>query len=211
MRLTKEQIEKIDVILEKLGLDFLDFKLEIKDHIASQTEDLCEKQKISFEEALPKVLKVWEPSLLLKSSSWISNKRSFSAIVLDGIKKRYIIYNSITVPIIIGLSTLQFHFMNEFKSESSNNVLLAISIILLTTLSVLRYLISRKKYQTSYSYEFNRIYKMALMFLCFDIFFYYQVGTTPIILFKAMIITYFPIAIYSFFKHKQFQNRVINL
>ena len=38
MKLSAEQIEKIDTILEKLGLDFLDFKLEIKDHIASQTK-----------------------------------------------------------------------------------------------------------------------------------------------------------------------------
>ena len=76
MKLNTEQLEKLDVILEKLGLDFLDFKLEIKDHIAAQIEDLCEKQNISFEEALPKVLKEWEPSLILKSSSWISNKWS---------------------------------------------------------------------------------------------------------------------------------------
>jgi hypothetical protein len=211
MKATKENLDLIDRYLEQRNLDFLDFKLEIKDHIASQTEDLCEKQNINFEDALPKVLKEWEPSLILKSSIWISNKRSFSAIVLKSIRKRYIIYNSITVPIILGLIFLQFNFMNEFKPESLNNLLLAISTILVITLSVLRYLNSRINYQTSFSYEFNRIYKMALLFLCFDMFFYYQVGTTPIVLFKAMIVTYFPIAIYSFFKHKQFQNQMISL
>jgi hypothetical protein len=210
MRLTIEQIKKIDVILEKLGLDFLDFKLEIKDHIASQTEDLCEKQNIHFEEALPKVLKEWESSLILKSSNWISNKQSFPAIVVNGIKKRYLIYNSIIIPIIVGLTFLQFHFVNEFQSKSFNNLLLTISTIAVITLSLFRYLISIKNYQTSFSYEFNRIYKMALMFLCFDLFYYYLVETTPMILFKAMIITYFPIAIYSFFKHRKFQNRMIN-
>ncbi|NBL65804.1 hypothetical protein GV828_11390 [Flavobacterium sp. NST-5] len=211
MKATTENLDLIDRYLEQRKLDFLDFKLEIKDHIASQTEDLCEKQNTSFEDALPKVLKKWEPSLLLKSSIWISNKRSFSSIVLDGIKKRYMIYNSITLPIIIGLLILQFHFMNEFKSESLRNLLLAISIILLIILSVLRYSISRINYQTSFSYEFKRIYKMAIMFLCFDIMYFHVLGITPIVIFKAMVITYFPIAIYSFFKHKQFQNRVINL
>ena len=157
------------------------------------------------------MLKEWEPSLLLKTNIWISNKRSFSSIVLDGIKKRYLIYNSITLPIIVGLMFLQFHFVNEFQSKSLNNLLLTISTIAVITLSLFRYLISLKNHQTSYSYEFNRIYKMALMFLCFDLFFYYQLGTTPIILFKAMIITYFPIALYSFFKHKQFHDRMIIL
>ena len=46
MKLSIEQIEKIDRILEKLGVDFLDFKLEIKDHIACQTEELGQEKKI---------------------------------------------------------------------------------------------------------------------------------------------------------------------
>lgn len=211
MKATKENLDLIDRYLEQRQLDFLDFKLEIKDHIASQTEDLCKQQNTSFEDALPKVLKEWEPNLRLKTSIWISNKRSFSSIVLDGIKRRYMIYNSITLPIILGLISLQFLFVNEFQSKSLNNLLLTMSTIVVLTLSIFRYLISLKNYQTSYSYEFNRIYKMALIFLCFDIYFYYQVGTTPMIFFKAMIITYFPIAIYSFLKHKQFQNQMISL
>ena len=110
MKLTKEQLAKIDYILEKLGLDFLDYKLEVKDHIATQTEDLCEKLNISFEEALPKVLKEWEPSLTLKNSIWISNKRCFSKIIVDGITERYLIYNSIGIFLIILFFVLQYKF-----------------------------------------------------------------------------------------------------
>ena len=112
MKLSPEQIEKIDIILEKLGLDFLDFKLEIKDHIASQTEELCEEQNITFEEALLLVLKEWEPNLLLKSSIWISNKRSFSAVVINGIRKRYYIYNGIAIPIILLFFQLHYTYKN---------------------------------------------------------------------------------------------------
>ena len=53
MKATKENLDLIDRYLEQRKLDFLDFKLEIKDHIASQTEDFCEQQKINFEDAFP--------------------------------------------------------------------------------------------------------------------------------------------------------------
>jgi hypothetical protein len=163
MKLSKEQIEKIDVILENLGLDFLDFKLEIKDHIATQTEDLCEKDNISFEEGLSKVLKEWESSLILKESIWISNKRSFSAIVLNAIKKRYIIYSFITLPLIVGISIFYLFNIKEFETIYIKNIMFILSTVLFLTLFSLHYFISLNKQQTSYSYEFNRIYKMALI------------------------------------------------
>ncbi|WP_396149463.1 hypothetical protein [Flavobacterium sp.] len=210
MKATTENLDLIDRYLEQRKLDFLDYKLEIKDHIASQAEDLCEKQNINFEDALPKVLKEWEPSLILKSSIWISNKNSFPAIVISGIKKRYLIYNSIILPVMIVFFVLQFIFKNEIENENTGKLLFIVSTSLSLLLSVLRYFTFRSNYQTSYSYEFIRIYKMAIMFWCFDMMFYYNSGITTI-LFKAMVVTYFPIAIYSFFKHKQFQNRVINL
>jgi hypothetical protein len=208
MKLNKEQIGKIDVILGNLGLDFLDFKLEIKDHIATQTEDLCTKEQINFEEALPRVLKEWEPSLIQKESIWISNKRSFSAIVLSAIKKRYLIYNSISIPLIIGF--LIFHFMNKnlFETEFMNMMMFLVSTFLFITLSVLRYFISVTKQETSYSYEFNRIYKMTLIFWLFDVIFYYLLRTSLIFLGKVAVIIYFPIAIYSFIKYKKFIKRL---
>jgi hypothetical protein len=208
MKLSKEQIEKIDVILENLGLDFLDFKLEIKDHIATQTEDLCEKDNISFEEGLSKVLKEWESSLILKESIWISNKRSFSAIVLNAIKKRYIIYSFITLPLIVGISIFYLFNIKEFETIYIKNIMFILSTVLFLTLFSLHYFISLNKQQTSYSYEFNRIYKMALIFWFFDVVSYLIKEIYPIILSKAMIIAYVPIAIYSYIKHTQFKKHL---
>lgn len=208
MKLSKEEIEKIDVILGNLGLDFLDFKLEIKDHIATQTEDLCEKDNISFEEALPKVLKEWETSLVLKESIWISNKRCFSAVVLNAIKKRYIIYSSITLPVIIGISSFYLFNIKEFETANIKFLMFILSTVLFLTLFGLRYFILLNKQETSYSYEFNRIYKMTLIFWFFDIASYFIKGIYPIILWKAMVIAYVPIAIYSYIKHTQFKKRL---
>ena len=123
MKLSIEQIEKIDRILVKLGVDFLDFKLEIKDHIACQTEELGQEKNISFEEALLLVLKEWEPNLLLKSSIWVSNKRSFSLFVLNGIRKRYYIYNSIAIPIILLFFLLQFIYRKEIDTDFLSGIM----------------------------------------------------------------------------------------
>ena len=57
MKLTEEQINKIDIILDKLGLDFLDFKLEIKDHIACEVEEEMKLNQSDFNESLLLVLK----------------------------------------------------------------------------------------------------------------------------------------------------------
>ncbi len=207
MKLSVEQIQKIDTILEKLGLDFLDFKLEIKDHIASQTEELCEEQNISFEEALLLILKEWEPNLRLKSSIWVSNKRSFSTIILDGIRKRYFIYNSIAIPIILVFFLLYFFFRKQTETDFMHQIMFSISSIIFLILSGFRYLTFKIKEETSYSYEFNRIYKMVVIFWVFDAVFYFSSGVSPVVLWKAMIIAYTPIAIYSYYKHNQFCKR----
>jgi hypothetical protein len=203
MKLTTEQIAKIDEILENHGLDFLDFKLEIKDHFATHIEDLCKNQNNTFEEALTIVLKEWESSLVLKHSIWISNKRSFSVVVLKAIKKRYIIYSSITLPIILVLSVLYF---KEFETANTKGTMFYIGAILFLSLFILRYFISINKQETSYSYEFSRIYKMATFFLIFGVASYFVPAAYPMGLFwNTTIIAYFPIAIYSYIKHMQFK------
>ena len=204
MKLSPEQIEKIDIILEKLGLDFLDFKLEIKDHIASQTEELCEEQNITFEEALLLVLKEWEPNLLLKSSIWISNKRSFSAVVMNGIRKRYYIYNGIAIPIILLFFQLHYIYRKEIDTHFLSGIMFGFISIIVLILLGFRYLIYIKNKETSYSYEFNRICKMVSLFWIMNVVFYSLIGISPIIIWNGMIVAYSPIAFYSYYKHSQF-------
>jgi len=77
MKLTVEQIDKIDIILDKLGLDFLDIKLEVKDHIACQVEENMRSGEVTFDASLIEVLKCWESKLVLRESWLISKKKSF--------------------------------------------------------------------------------------------------------------------------------------
>ena len=52
MKLTQEQIQEIEYALNKRGLDYIDLKYELLDHIATDIEQLMTEDKtISFDEA----------------------------------------------------------------------------------------------------------------------------------------------------------------
>ena len=86
-----------------------------------------------------------------------------------------------------------------------------ISSILVMILSFCRYLISIKNHLTSYSYEFNRMFKLLLILLCFDIMFGFFMTSIPFIFIKVMICIYFPFVFYFFIKHYKFQNKMLSL
>jgi hypothetical protein len=49
MELTKEQIQRIDKYLDVKGVKFIDFRIEIFDHIISQIEQKLEVENTDFE------------------------------------------------------------------------------------------------------------------------------------------------------------------
>lgn len=51
MQIILSQLDAIDRYLEQHQLDFLDFKLEIKDHLATATEELMKEKEIPFDNA----------------------------------------------------------------------------------------------------------------------------------------------------------------
>jgi hypothetical protein len=118
MKLTVEQIDKIDVILDKLGLDFLDIKLEVKDHIACQVEEEMKLNHSDFNATLLLVLNQWEKKLVLKESLFISNKRTFPKIVVDQLFKRFLIYNISLVVSVLAMSLVYIFFLKNFEHET---------------------------------------------------------------------------------------------
>lgn len=203
MKLNIDQLNHIDTILEDYGLDFLDFKLEIKDHIATQIEELCKEQELSFEQSLQIALEQWKPQLKLTESLWISNKRSFPRIVNNALQKRYIIYNCITLVLVIFLYGLDIFKLN--KSEIQPIYMFASLGTLWLIFSYLCYSIYRSGLKTSFSYEFNRFYKLFSMMLGFGGLFLLISNT--IIIWSLVILSYMPIGLYSYFKHKKFEKQ----
>lgn len=88
MKLTTEQINQIDTFLERNDVKYLDIKLELLDHIASQIEALMSEQNRSFEEASIEITTHWRPRFSSSTSFLIGLIYSFPKIVLDRLVKR---------------------------------------------------------------------------------------------------------------------------
>ena len=202
MELKTEQINKIDIILNKLGLDFLDFKLEIKDHIACQVEEEMEMNQSDFNTALILILERWENKLVLSESLFISNKRTFPKIVVDQLFKRFLIYNITLVVSVLAMSLVYINFLKNFENEFQFTTLLKwILSSCFFIFSILKLIVYVKKIKTSYSYMFNQnfwlltIYFVSVLYsnLAFMNFFSF-----------SLLIAISPFLVHSFYKHQQF-------
>ena len=204
MKLTEEQINKIDIILEKLGLDFLDFKLEIKDHIACQVEEEMELNQSDFNVALLLVLKQWEQKLVLSESVFISNKRIFPKIVINQLFKRFLIYNiALLISFSFGILTY-VNFLKDFENELITNTFRWIFIFCFFIFSVLKFKIYLGKFKTSYSYMFNQNFWLLTIYFVFV--FLWNSSFMNFFSF-SLLIAVSPFLIYSFYKHQHFINK----
>lgn len=205
MRLTAEQINKIDSILEKLGLDFLDFKLEIKDHIACEVEEEMEMNQSDFNTALILILERWENKLVLSESLFISNKRTFPKIVVDQLFKRFLIYNiTLVVSVLLGI-LIYINFLKNFVKDSPYiNSFKWIFISCFFIFSVFKLIIYLKKIKTSYSYMFNQNFWLLTLYFAFV--FLWDSSFMNFFSFSLLIIIS-PFLMYSFYKHQHFINK----
>lgn len=88
MKLSPLQIDAIDKFLQHNNVKYVDIKLELLDHIASQIEALMSNQNNSFEEAYEIVTINWNPRFRSSSSPFIGLFYSFPKIVLDRLVTR---------------------------------------------------------------------------------------------------------------------------
>jgi hypothetical protein len=83
MKLTTQQIAKIEETLVLNGLIYDDIKLEVTDHIASEIEAEMEEKEISFETAFKQAFENWEEQLKLSYSLWTGTKNVAPRIVIE--------------------------------------------------------------------------------------------------------------------------------
>lgn len=114
MKLTIEQINQIDTFLERNDVKYLDIKLELLDHIASQIEALISEQNSSFEEAFTIITTHWKPRFRSSTSFLIGLFYSFPQIVLDRLlarmKKYHLFIFCFSVFIYIPMFYYKVHF-----------------------------------------------------------------------------------------------------
>ncbi|MFD2892261.1 hypothetical protein ACFS5J_09580 [Flavobacterium chuncheonense] len=202
MLLTQDQLHKIDVILDKLGLDFLDFKLEVKDHIACQVESIMESKTITFEEATLEVLRDWEEKLIPTQGWLMSNGRTFPKMVTKKVTKRFLLYN-LALFSMIGLSVFIFMSLdkNFIERVFENETFLIFYGLIEALYIVLWGYLHRQNIKTSYSYQFKQIAVLILMegFMVFGL----NVSITNCMAFFT-IIGISPFLFFTFYKHQQF-------
>lgn len=112
MKLTKDQIEEVDYVLRKHYTfeNFDDLRTELIDHIASDVELLMQNEKLSFDEALSKILYKWKTEI-----SWDRNSKhnSVPKMVSRLWRKLDWKYNSITIALVVALFFLDQLFSKE--------------------------------------------------------------------------------------------------
>jgi hypothetical protein len=197
MLLTHKQLDLIDRFLDQHQLDFLDFKLEIKDHLATATEELMKDKEITFEEAFLFVVEPWKNEFQVKKYWLISNERLFPNFVIQRIKHKVAFHYGVVLTLAIIVAVFSSNYLNQ------NQALLKYCVGLCGIIYfLLRQIMNKKKVKTSYRFHFDYFYLPVL--LVFADFFVFQLSVTYANFIGFLVLANFPFTIYYFLKHKQF-------
>lgn len=197
MQLILSQLDAIDRYLEQHQLDFLDFKLEIKDHLATATEELMKEKEIPFEEAFLLAVEPWTNELEVKKHWLISNERLFPSFVIQRIKNKVAFHYSI----VLVLALMGAFFFSSLSIEKHSLFKYSIGLCGIIYF-LLRRLMNNKKVKTSYRFHFDYFYMPVL--LVFAHFFVFQLPIVYANFIGFLVIANFPFTIYYFVKHQQF-------
>jgi hypothetical protein len=191
------QLDLIDRFLDQHQLDFLDFKLEIKDHLATATEEFMKDKEIPFEEAFPLAAKAWESELLVKKYWLISNERLFPSFVIQRIKNKVAFHYGVVI--LLALFSIYFFSSLPIEKQSFFNYGVGFCGIVYF---LLRRIMNIKKTKTSYRFHFDYFHLPVL--LVFAYFFVLKSSFTYVNFIGFLVIANFPFTIYYFVKHQQF-------
>jgi hypothetical protein len=197
MQLILSQLDIIDRFLEQHQLDFLDFKLEIKDHLATATEELMKEKEIPFEEALLLAVEPWEIELQVKKYWLISNERLFPNFVIQRIKYKVAFHYGMVMIVAIIATFLASNYLIENQKLFKYGIGFCGIIYFL-----LRRIMNHKKIKTSYRFHFDYFYLPVL--LVFAYFFVFKLSFVYANFIGFLVIANFPFTMYYFLKHQQF-------
>jgi hypothetical protein len=185
MKLTTEQIAKIEETLVLNGVVFEDIKLELIDHIASEIENNIGENNILFEAAFYQTFENWKQQLSPRSSLWIGTNDVAPQIVIDKIilssKKLFIRALFFVLITTIVLTALVRNLNNELALENIRNLLRVVFILELLFVVVCKFLIWKSKSITSY----GLIYKKLNIFSLGVLLIFFGIGLIPLIPTKA--------------------------
>lgn len=192
MQLTKEQILKIEKYLDTKGVNYIDFRIEIFDHIVTEIEDKIDKNS-NFEVTFNEVTNQWN-RYLNKTSSFNLGWTYYAPKVV--IKKAEKIYRKKYVPtiLLVVIPLITFMFLNlELYKEIFTKLISNLFLISSITTALFSFIIFKTLTETTktvYSFiirtkamyigillftiiiSFFKVYLFELFLLCFFDFIY---------------------------------------
>jgi hypothetical protein len=156
MKLTTEQIEKINHTLNDKGLVYEDIKFELIDHIATDIE--LEKEGSSFEAAFSKALHKWESVLKKKSSVWSSDLLPiiFVAKYTSLYTKQFKLSFLYVIVFSVLMTTITILIPSEFSYNSLRSIFASVFFALILALLIISVFIWKSKSKTTYGRFFKK-------------------------------------------------------
>jgi hypothetical protein len=220
MKLTHQQITKIDETLVLNGLVYDDIKLEVTDHIASEIEATINDNNISFEGAFKQAFENWKEQLRPSSSFWTGLKNVAPRIVIQKLmfdtRKQFLVGLLFVFALSLSFSFFLKNCKNENLIEIGRNILKVIYLIEIVIIIVSRYFLWKSKLITSFKLLSKNLNPWAIVVLLF-----FGIGFMPILPktedFKIIVVSSFFTSFYLFwpisyvfliFKHFQIENKM---
>lgn len=220
MKLTTDQISKVEETLVLNNIQYDDIKLELTDHIASEIEEKISIEGVSFEIAFHKVFENWKEQLRPSSSLWLGKQYLLPKIIMDkwikNIKKQQKMTLLISFIFAIVFTTIARTINNEVVFDYYRIFFRTILILELVLIMVGKYIIWKSNHKTTFSFFYKTNSFPVIIFL-----FFMGIGLFPIkiiapdiasnLVFNFLMFVYVVLPIYYLqlaYQHVQFTKKL---
>lgn len=169
MKLSTDQIAKIDETLVLNRIIYEDIKLELTDHIASEIEFQMTENAIDFEIAFNEVFENWKEQLKPKTYGvWLGNNYSGAKIFMDRFLKftvnEYKIGFCLLVIFLI-MNELSFNITFTDEGANSTRIVLKTLVCIVFMITVTgRIMLKKHQFKTTFSEIFKRRFYLAIVY-----------------------------------------------
>jgi len=162
IKLTKEQLQQIEVYLNNNDVEYIDLHLEVLDHISSDIEHEMSKNNTSFEVAFDEVKLKWRKTFSYKWSFWLGLTNGGSKLFIDHCLKIYkpLWFKSILgivafIAVFYGVVTI-FNIDLDANYQLFKITFLSVALIFPVLLIYWKYQLKKIKLASTYSYLYNK-------------------------------------------------------
>ncbi len=162
IKLTEEQLQKIEDYLNNNDIEYIDLHLEVLDHISTDIEHEMRMNAISFNEAFDKIRIKWSKTFSYKWTFWLGISNGGSKLFIDHCLKIYkpLWFKSILV--ILTFIAAFYGIVTIFNVDLDANyylfkiTFLSMALSFPALLMYWKYQLKKIKLASTYSYLYNK-------------------------------------------------------